>query len=113
MNLINALSGCKSHLASLGLVVLGIVLIATGQVATGVHSMLVGLAALGIHTAVVNNSGGTPSSHPLLDQLWELLTPVLNPPPPEQAPPPAPQTIHDLVKAIQQPQQPAKLPPAS
>jgi hypothetical protein len=113
MNLINAISGWKTHLASLGLVGLGIVLIANGEVANGVHSMLLGLAAFGIHTAVVNSAGGTPSSHPLLDQLWELLAPVLNPPPPEKAQPMAPQTIQDLVKAIQQPQQPAKLPPAS
>jgi hypothetical protein len=108
MNLINAFSGWKTYLASLGLVVLGIVLIANGEVAAGVHSMLVGLAAFGIHTAVVNSAGSTPASHPLLDQLWQLLAPVLNPPPPAQAQPVAPQTIHDLVKAIQLP--PAKPP---
>jgi hypothetical protein len=110
MNLINALSGWKTYLASLGLVLLGIILIANGDVATGVHSMLVGLAAFGIHTAVVNNAASTASSHPLLDQLWELLAPVLNPPPPAQTQPKAPQNIQDLVKAIQQPQQPTKPP---
>jgi hypothetical protein len=113
MNLISALSGWKTYLASLGLVLLGIILIANGEVTNGIQSMLVGLAAFGIHTAVVNNAGSTPSNHPLLDQLWELLGPVLNPPPPEKPQPAAPQTIQDLVKAIQQPPQPAKPPPAN
>ena len=108
MNLVNAFSGWKTYMASFGLVVLGIALIANGDVAGGVHSMLVGLAAFGIHAAVVNNAAATPASHPLLDQLWQLLAPVLSPPAPPQPQVQGPQTIQALLTAIQQPQSAAK-----
>jgi hypothetical protein len=45
----------KAHYASIGLIVLGIGQLLTGDTNTGCHSILLGLAAFGIHGAVLAN----------------------------------------------------------
>jgi hypothetical protein len=89
----------KTHYASIGLIVLGIAQILLGSATDGIHSILLGLAAFNIHSAVLATQGSM--SHPLLNALWPLLSPVLAPPAPTAPLPKPPATIAELMAAVQ------------